>query len=312
MADNPTDKLRIAFMGTPDFSTPVLDALIAAGHDVACVYSQPPRAAGRGQKETLTPVHARAQALGIEVRTPKSLKSAEEQVAFAALDLDCAVVVAYGLILPKEILDAPRLGCLNIHASLLPRWRGAAPIQRAILAGDAMSGVTIMQMDEGLDTGAMLLVDQVAITHETTGESLHDALSEMGARLIVETLDARAANTVEAIAQPESGVTYASKLERAEGHIDWQKSAVELERLVRAFTPWPGSWFEVGKERIKILSAELGEGSGAPSTVLDDQLTVACAEGALRLLKVQRAGKGPVAAADFLRGFELPPGSRLD
>jgi methionyl-tRNA formyltransferase len=312
MADNSAGKLRIAFMGTPDFSVPVLGALIAAGHDVVCVYSQPPRAAGRGQKEKQTPVHAKAQALGIEVRTPTSLKSIEEQAAFAALDLDCAVVVAYGLILPKEILDAPRMGCLNIHASLLPRWRGAAPIQRAILAGDAMSGVTIMQMDEGLDTGAILLVDQVAITHKTTGESLHDALSEMGARLIVEALEARAANTIEAIAQPESGVTYASKLERAEGHIDWQKSAVELERLVRAFTPWPGSWFEVGKERIKILSAELGEGSGAPGTVLDDQLTVACASGALRLLKVQRAGKGPVAAADFLRGFELPPGSRLD
>jgi methionyl-tRNA formyltransferase len=311
MADKLVGKLRIAFMGTPDFSTPVLETLIAAGHDVVCVYSQPPRAAGRGQKEKLTPVHAKAEALGIEVRTPKSLKSTEEQADFAALKLDCAVVVAYGLILPKAILDAPRLGCLNIHASLLPRWRGAAPIQRAIVAGDAMSGVTIMQMDEGLDTGAMLLVDQVGITHETTGESLHDALSEMGAKLIVEALEARAANTVKAIAQPESGITYASKLERAEGHIDWQKSAAELERLVRAFTPWPGSWFEVGKERIKILSAELGEGGGVPGTVLDDQLTVACASGALRLTQVQRAGRGPMAAADFLRGYELPPGSRL-
>ncbi|MBT3991061.1 MAG: methionyl-tRNA formyltransferase [Rhodospirillaceae bacterium] len=304
-------KLRLAFMGTPDFSVPVLEALIAAGHEVVCVYAQPPRAAGRGQKEKLTPVHAKAEALGIEVRTPKSLKSENEQAAFAALDLDCAVVVAYGLILPKAILDAPRLGCVNIHASLLPRWRGAAPIQRAILAGDERSGVTIMQMDEGLDTGAMLLIDQVPLTVETTGESLHDALSEMGTKLIVEALEGLAAKTLSPTPQPDDGVTYASKLERAEGHIDWSDSAEEIERLVRAFTPWPGSWFEHHGERIKIITAELAKGGGEPGAVLDDALNIACGEGALRLTRVQRAGKGPMAVADFLRGFEIPAGSRL-
>lgn len=301
-------KLRIAFMGTPDFSVPVLNALVTAGHEIVCVYSQPPRAAGRGQKEKLTPVHARAVELGFEVRTPKSLKSAEEHAAFTALDLDYAVVVAYGLILPQAILAAPRQGCLNIHASLLPRWRGAAPIQRAILAGDSESGVTIMQMDEGLDTGAMLLVEQVPLTLETTGESLHDALSEMGAELILKAL---ASDALSPTAQPEDGVTYARKLARSEGHVDWTKPAAEIERLIRAFTPWPGSWFEVKGERIKIISAELATGSGQPGHVLDDQLTIACGSAALRLTKVQRAGKAVMAAGDFLRGFELPAGSQL-
>ncbi len=304
-------KLRLAFMGTPDFSVPVLTRLVAAGHEIVRVYSQPPRAAGRGQKEKLTPVHAKAQDLGIDVRTPKSLKSEAEQAAFAALDLDCAVVVAYGLILPKAILMAPKLGCINIHASLLPRWRGAAPIQRAILAGDEESGVTIMQMDEGLDTGAMLLVDSLPLNADTTGESLHDALSEMGAQLIIHALEGLAAGTLKPIAQPEDSVTYASKLERSEGHVDWSLPALEIERLVRAFTPWPGSWFDYKGERIKILSAELVDGAGEAGIVLDDQLTIACGDGALRLNKVQRAGKGVMKAADFLRGFDLPAGSRL-
>ncbi|MBT7955520.1 MAG: methionyl-tRNA formyltransferase [Rhodospirillaceae bacterium] len=306
-----TEQLRLAFMGTPDFSVPVLRALVEAGHEVACVYSQPPRAAGRGQKLKPSPVQGKAAELGIEVRTPTSLKSEEEQAAFAALDLDCAVVVAYGLILPPEILAAPRLGCVNIHASLLPRWRGAAPIQRAILAGDEISGVTIMQMAEGLDTGDMLLSNQLPITSETTGESLHDALSAMGAELILEALSGLQAGTITALPQPVEGVSYASKLERQEGHIDWQKTAPELERLVRAFTPWPGSWFDFGGERIKILAAELADGTAEPGTVLDNHLTIASGEGALRLLKIQRAGKGPMAAADFLRGFDLPVGSRL-
>jgi methionyl-tRNA formyltransferase len=311
MSDARRNSLRLAFMGSPDFSVPVLTSLVKAGHDIVCVYAQPPRATGRGQQERPNPVHAKALELGIEVRTPKNLKSEDEHQAFADLRLDCAVVVAYGLILPKAILEAPKLGCVNIHASLLPRWRGAAPIQRAILAGDEKSGVTIMQMDEGLDTGDMVLVDQVPITPETTGESLHDALSEMGARLILEALDGLAEGTFSVIPQPEDGVTYASKLERHEGHIDWQKPAIELERLVRAFTPWPGSWFEHKKERIKILAAEPVDGSGAPGTVLDNQLTIACGQGALRLTKVQRAGKSPMEAPAFLRGFGLPPGSRL-
>jgi len=305
------EQLRLAFMGTPDFSVPVLASLVAAGHEVVCVYSQPPRAAGRGQKLKPRPVQAKAEELGIEVRTPAGLKGEDEQAAFAALELDCAVVVAYGLILPPAILAAPRLGCINIHASLLPRWRGAAPIQRAILAGDDVSGVTIMQMDEGLDTGDMLLSNSVPITAETTGESLHDALSEMGAEMVIGALVGLEAGTLTALPQPEEGITYATKLERQEGHFDWQKSAVELERLVRAFTPWPGSWFEFGEERIKILSAELANSTGEAGTVLDEQLTIACGEGALRLLKVQRAGKGPMAAADFMRGFDLPVGSRL-
>ncbi len=305
------EQLRLAFMGTPDFSVPVLASLVAAGHEVVCVYSQPPRAAGRGQNLKPSPVQAKAEELGIEVRTPAGLKGEDEQAAFAALELDCAVVVAYGLILPPAILAAPRLGCINIHASLLPRWRGAAPIQRAILAGDDVSGVTIMQMDEGLDTGDMLLSNSVPITAETTGESLHDALSEMGAEMVIGALVGLEAGTLTALPQPEEGITYATKLERQEGHFDWQKSAVELERLVRAFTPWPGSWFEFGEERIKILSAELANSTGEAGTVLDEQLTIACGEGALRLLKVQRAGKGPMAAADFMRGFDLPVGSRL-
>ena len=294
-------------MGTPDFSVPILAALIEAGHDVVCVYSQPPRPAGRGHKEQLTPVHAFAASKGIAVRTPTSLKSEAEQQAFRDLDLDMAVVAAYGLILPKAILAAPRHGCLNVHASLLPRWRGAAPIQRAILAGDGETGITIMQMDVGLDTGDMLLKDSVAITGQTTASVLHDQLAEMGARLIVDAV-ARYAELPH-VKQPEDGVTYAAKLAKDEGRLDWTRPAAELERQVRGLNPWPGVWCELNGERLKVLTAEAVPGAGTPGTALDDALNVACGDGALRLTRVQRAGKAPMAAADLLRGFAVPKGS---
>ena len=299
--------MRLCFMGTPDFSVPILAALIEAGHDVACVYSQPPRPAGRGHKEQLTPVHAFAQGRGIEVRTPKSLKGEAEQQAFRALGLDVAVVAAYGLILPKAVLDAPRLGCLNVHASVLPRWRGAAPIQRAILAGDAETGVTIMQMDVGLDTGDMLLVEKVAITDQTNASLLHDQLAALGARMIVDAL-ARY-DQLPHVRQPEDGVTYAHKLAKEEGRLDWSRPAVELERQVRGLNPWPGVWCELAGERLKVLAAEVAAGTGTPGTALDDTLAVACGDGALRLTRVQRAGKAPMAAAELLRGFAVPKGS---
>lgn len=301
--------MRLCFMGTPDFSVSILAALIDAGHDVVCVYSQPPRPAGRGHKEQLTPVHAFAQSRGIAVRTPKSLKGADEQQAFRDLGLDMAVVAAYGLILPQAVLEAPKLGCLNVHASLLPRWRGAAPIQRAILAGDAETGVTIMQMDAGLDTGDMLLTQKVAITPQTTAGMLHDQLAETGARLIVEAV-ARYPE-LEHVKQPELGVTYAAKLAKDEGRIDWTRPAIEIERRVRGLNPWPGVWCVLNEERLKVLAAEVTDGSGAPGTALDDCLAVACGEGALRLTRVQRAGKAPMAAADLLRGFSVPKGSRF-
>lgn len=303
--------MRLVFMGTPDFSVPILAALIDAGHHVACVYSQPPRPAGRGHREQPSPVHAFAESQGIPVRTPKSLKGEAEQAEFAALEADCAVVAAYGLILPKAVLAAPRLGCLNVHASLLPRWRGAAPIQRAIMAGDALSGVTIMQMDVGLDTGAMLLTETVAITPDTTGQSLHDALSALGADLIVRALDDVAAGRATPVAQPEQGVTYAAKLTKDEGRLDWTRPAAELERMVRGLAPWPGAWFEWGGERFKVLAARVEGGRGAPGTVLDDTLAVACGEGALRLSRVQRAGKAAMSAADLLRGYAIPRGTVL-
>lgn len=301
--------MRLCFMGTPDFSVPILAALLDAGHDVVCVYSQPPRPAGRGHKEQLTPVHAFAQSKGIEVRTPKNLKDEADRQAFRDLDLDMAVVAAYGLILPKAVLDAPRLGCLNVHASLLPRWRGAAPIQRAILAGDAETGVTIMQMDVGLDTGDMLLVDKVAITPQTNAAVLHDQLAEMGARLIVEAVAGY--DRLPHVKQPEDGVTYAAKLSKDEGRLDWTRPAAELDRQVRGLTPWPGVWCELNGERLKVLAAEPVAGSGAPGTALDETLCIACGDGALRLLRVQRPGKGPMAAAELLRGYAVPKGTVL-
>ena len=303
--------MRIAFMGTPDFSVPAFDALLAAGHEIACVYTQPPRPAGRGQKERKSPVHLRAESENIAVRSPVSLKDPEAQAEFAALDLDAAVVVAYGLILPQPVLDAPRLGCINIHASLLPRWRGAAPIQRALLAGDSETGVTIMQMDAGLDTGPELLRDSVTIGPDMTAGELHDALSELGGRLIAEALAGLESGTIVPVPQSEAGATYASKIARGEERIDWRKSADEIARHIRGFAPWPGAWFEADGERIKVLAAETADGAEVPGEVLDDGLRVACGQGALRLLRVQRAGRGALDADEYLRGRAVPKGTRL-
>ena len=298
-------------MGTPDFAVPVLAALLDAGHEVVAVYCQPARAAGRGQKARPSPVQKFAEDHALEVRTPQTFKDPETQSAFAALELDSAVVAAYGLLLPKPVLDAPRLGCVNVHASLLPRWRGAAPIQRAILDGDHETGVTIMQMDEGLDTGPMIISEVVPITAETTAESLHDALAEAGRRQIIRALEGLANGDLTATPQPVEGVTLAPKIDRGEGRFDWSKPADDLERTVRACTPGPGAWFEHEGERIKVLSAEVVTGNGAPGTVMDDAATIACGEGALRLGRLQRAGKGPMDSADFLRGYPLSKGTRL-
>jgi methionyl-tRNA formyltransferase len=302
-------RLTLAFMGSPDFSVPILAALIDAGHEIAAVYCQPPRAAGRGQKVKLGPVHAFAEARGLDVRTPGSLKDETVQTDFGALGLDMAVVAAYGLILPRAILQAPRFGCLNVHASLLPRWRGAAPIQRAIAAGDTETGVTIMQMDEGLDTGPELLRVAVPITATTTGEILHDALAAIGAKLIVEALA-----DIEKLSphpQAETGVTYADKLNRAEARIDWTRPAQDIERQVRAFTPWPGTWFEEDGKRLAILGLEVADGGGAPGEVLDDQLTIACGTGAVRITVLQRSGGKAMAAEEFLRGRKIGKGTKL-
>ena len=301
-------------MGTPDFALPSLRALAEAGHGIAAVYSQPPRPAGRGHREQPSPVHAYAKEQGWEVRTPASLKDAGEQAAFAALDLDAAVVVVYGLILPKAVLDAPRLGCLNVHASLLPRWRGAAPIQRAILAGDTETGITIMQVEEELDAGPILTQERMPITASTTAEDMHDTLAELGARMIAVALDDLDARRLDAKPQAGGDATYAAKLARCEGRLDWRKPAVELERAIRAFTPWPGATFVTGGERIKALAAEVADdGAGAePGTLLAGGFTVACGTGALRLTRVQRPGKAATEGAACLRGLRLEPGTRLE
>jgi methionyl-tRNA formyltransferase len=310
--------MKLAFLGTSEFAVPALRALVEAGHDVVAVYTRAPKPAGRGQQERRTPVHELALSLGLAVRTPKGLRSEEEAAAFKALDLDAAVVVSYGHILPKAFLDAPVLGCINIHGSLLPRWRGAAPIHRAILAGDAETGVTIMRMDEGLDTGPMLLAESTPISAADTAESVHDRLAEFGGRLIVSTLDALVGKSIEPVPQPEDGVTYAHKLGKEEGALDWRRPAAELERKVRAFHPWPGTWFDVateqGNERIKVLSAALALAGGAAGTVSiarDGFPVVACGIGGLKLLKLQRAGKSAQPAHAFLRGFTLAPGTVL-
>jgi methionyl-tRNA formyltransferase len=305
------ERLRLAMMGTPDFAVPILDALVNDGHEIACVYAQPPRPAGRGQKPRPSPMEAWARDHSLDVRTPVGLKDAAEQQAFRDLKLDAAVVAAYGLILPRPILEAPRLGCLNVHASLLPRWRGAAPIQRAILEGDDETGVTIMQMDPGLDTGPMLLTEDTPIRAEDTGRSLHDRLAEIGAWLILRALDGIAAGTLKATPQPSEGVTYAKKLERDEARLDWSRPASRLARLVRAFDPWPGAFFDHQGERIKVWGAEAVGGGGAPGTVLDGRLTVACGEGALRLTRLQRAGGKAMEAEAFLRGYPIPKGTSL-
>jgi len=304
--------LRLIFMGTPDFAVASLEALIAAGHEVVCVYSQPPRPTGRGHRPQPSPVQAAAAAHGLMVRTPTSLKGAEEQQAFAALGCDAAVVAAYGLILPQPILEAPRLGCLNVHASLLPRWRGAAPIQRAIMAGDAESGVTIMRMDAGLDTGDVLLAQAVPLGATVTAGDLHDTLAALGGRLVVQALDGLARGTIAPRPQPAAGVTYAKKLDRAEARLDWRRPAAELERLVRALAPRPGAWFEACGERVRALAVAAADApAAAPGTVLDDALTIACGQGALRPLRLQRQGRAAMDAEAFLRGFAVPAGTLL-
>ncbi len=307
--------MRLAFMGTPDFSVPVLADLLAAGHEIAAVYAQPPRPAGRGQQPRPSPVQAFAEAHRLPVRTPLSLKDAEAQAAFAALDLDVAVVVAYGLILPKPILAAPRLGCLNLHASLLPRWRGAAPIQRAIMAGDAVTGVMVMQMDEGLDTGPVLLGEQVPIGPRTTAGELHDTLSQTGSSLMVRALSALSRGALEATPQPEDGVTYAAKISKDEARIDWTRPALEIDRQIRALTPFPGAFFELpdakgDAARLKVLRAAPVDGAGEPGALIGPGLTIACGDGALRIDRLQRAGKAPTDAEAFLRGFALGDGAR--
>lgn len=295
--------MRVVFMGTPEFSVPVLDALVAAGHDVVCVYSQPPRPAGRGKKDRPSPVHTRAEALGIPVRHPLNFKQPDDVADFAALNADIAVVVAYGLILPQSLLDAPKHGCLNIHASLLPRWRGAAPIHRVIMAGDAETGVCIMQMEAGLDTGPVLLRQTTSIGAEETTGQLHDWLSDMGAKLIVEALRRLPELTPEA--QPEDGVTYAAKIDKAEAHIDWSEPAEVVDRKIRGLSPFPGAWCEINGERIKLLGSKFADGTGAPGQVLDG-FVIACADGAVEITRLQRAGKKPVEAQDALRGMTLP------
>jgi methionyl-tRNA formyltransferase len=303
--------MRLVFMGTPPFAARALAALAEAGHAIACVYSQPPRPAGRGQRAMPSAVHALAAERGYPVRTPAGLRDPAEQAAFAALDADVAVVAAYGLILPRPVLAAPRLGCLNIHASLLPRWRGAAPIQRAILAGDRETGITIMRMDEGLDTGPMLLRGALPITPDMTAGLLHDALAELGARLIVVALARLASGDLPATPQPATGVTYAAKIAKDEARLDWSRPACELARAVRGFNPVPGAFFEFGGERLRVLVADPVAGAGTPGTTLDDRLTVACGEAALRLRVVQRAGRAAMDAEAFLRGRPVPAGTRL-
>ncbi|WP_322891942.1 MULTISPECIES: methionyl-tRNA formyltransferase [unclassified Yoonia] len=298
--------MRIIFMGTPEFSVPVLDALVAAGHDIAAVYTQPPRPAGRGKKDRPQAVHLRALVLGLPVRHPVSLRNPQAQAEFAALNADIAVVVAYGLILPQAVLDAPRLGCLNIHASLLPRWRGAAPIHRAIMAGDAQTGVCIMQMEAGLDTGPVLLREATDIAPDDTTGALHDRLSAMGARLVVEAL--RRLPDLIPVPQPEDGVTYATKIDKAEARVDWAQPAASVARHINGLSPFPGAWCDVAGERVKLLGAVVGQGDAAPGTVLDG-FTIACVTGAVTVTTAQREGKRAMPATEVLRGLAL--GDRL-
>ena len=300
--------MRIAFMGTPDFAVPALDALVAAGHDVVAVYCQPPRPAGRGKAPRPSPVQVRAEALGLEVRYPVSLRDADEQAAFAALGLDAAVVAAYGLILPVPVLEAPRLGCFNTHASLLPRWRGAAPIVRAILAGDDVTGVTIMQMEKGLDTGPMLATVETAVDRKTGGE-LTAELAEAGAALMVEVLGELA--RYDPVPQPAEGVTYAAKIDKAEARLDFSHGAEQVERQIRAFNPVPGAFFETGGERVRVLAADIESTAGEAGQVVDDGLLIGCGSGAIRPTRVQRAGRGVMSTAELLRGFAIDAGTRL-
>ncbi|MFV0295558.1 MAG: methionyl-tRNA formyltransferase [Hyphomicrobiaceae bacterium] len=302
--------LRVVFMGTPEFSVPTLSEIMAAGHDVVAVYSQPPRRAGRGMDLRPSPVHRHAEAAGIPVFTPRSLKGEEEQALFRSHGADVAVVVAYGLLLPKPVLDAPRHGCLNLHGSALPRWRGAAPIQRAIMAGDTETAVMVMRMEEGLDTGPVCLAERIEIGPDMTANALHDDMMQRGAGLIVRALAALERDSLSETPQPADGVTYAAKIDKAEARIDLTRPAKEVHNLVRGLSPFPGAWMEAGpankRERIKVLRTSLAEGSGAPGQVLDaGEVVVACGEGAIRIVEVQRAGRKPMRAVDLVRGFDL-------
>lgn len=308
--------LKIVFMGTPEFSVPALEAIVAAGHHVVAVYSQPPRPAGRGMAERPSPVHAKAASLGIPVHTPRSLKDSEAQSRFKDLGADAAVVIAYGLILPSAVLSAPRLGCFNVHASALPRWRGAAPIQRAIMAGDTETAVMVMRMEEGLDTGPVGLTAKIPIGPDVTAGELHDTLSFRGAGLIVEALGQLEDGTFVPVPQPGEGVTYAAKIDKKESRIDFSKPAIEVHNLIRGLSPFPGAWFEATPpggqpERIKVLRTALIEGRGQPGEAVDDKLAIACGEGAVRLVEVQRAGKRAMTADELLRGFTIPRGTRI-
>jgi methionyl-tRNA formyltransferase len=307
--------LRIVFMGTPDFAVPTLAEIVGAGHEVVAVYSQPPRAAGRGMAERKSPVQTFAEAAGIPVLTPANFKDDADKAAFAAHAADAAVVVAYGLLLPAAVLEAPRFGCFNLHPSKLPRWRGAAPIQRPIIAGDTETAVMVMRMERGLDTGPVCLGEQVPIGPDETAGELHDVLAQRGASLMVRTLAALERGSLDCTPQAADGVTYAKKIDKAEARIDFAAGAHEVHNLIRGLSPSPGAWFEAGidgrRERIKVLRATFVDGSGAPGMVLDDALTIACGSGAVRLIELQRAGKKPMSAAEVLRGFPLPAGTQL-
>lgn len=307
--------LRLIFMGTPDFAVPTLVELAGAGHEIAAVYTRAPKPAGRGMDLQDTPVAREAKRLGLTVLTPKTLRTEEAQAEFASFGADAAVVVAYGLILPKAILDAVPLGCFNLHASLLPRWRGAAPINRAVMAGDAQSGVTVMKMDEGLDTGGMAMMERVAIGPDMTAGELHDRLAAIGGDLMHRALGALERGSLQIVPQPNEGVTYAEKIDKAETRIDWSRPAQDVHNHIRGLSPFPGAWFEMpgdkGPARVKVLRSTLSDGSGAPGTVLDDNLAIACGNGAIRILELQRAGKQPMKADEFLRGTKLARGTVL-
>jgi methionyl-tRNA formyltransferase len=303
--------MRLIFMGTPDFAVPTLVELAARGHDIAAVYTRAPKPGGRGLDLKPTPVEREARRLSLPVHTPKTLKDEKAQQDLRALDIDAAVVVAYGLMLPKTVLDAPRHGCFNVHASLLPRWRGAAPINRAIMSGDAESGVTIMKMDEGLDTGAMAMAERMPIGADMSAGELHDALSRLGADLMPRVLAAVERESLRLTPQPSTGVTYAEKIANTERRIDWSKPWSQVHDHIRGLSPFPGAWFELGGVRVKALRSTKGAGSGAPGAALDDRLTIACADGAVRLTHVQRSGKQPMAAEEFLRGTPVKAGTRV-
>ena len=303
--------LRLIFMGTPDFAVPTLIELAAAGHDIAAVYTRAAKPPGRGMGLQITPIEREARRLAIPVFTPRTLKNEPEQAQFRGHEADAAVVVAYGLILPKPILEAPRLGCFNVHASLLPRWRGAAPINRAVMAGDKQTGITIMQMDEGLDTGAMALAERTPIEADDTAGGLHDVLARVGAGLMTRALVAAERCSLQLTPQPEQGVTYAEKISKSETRIDWSQPAAAVHDHIRGLSPWPGAWFEHEGVRVKVLRSMMAQGGSEPGTVLDDRLTIACGDGTVRLILVQRAGKQPMSADEFLRGARMSRGTRL-